>query len=75
MQKKKATITGDILKEKAHEIQLKLPQYEREKEPSWSNGWLGRFKRRHNIKEYIYHGEAGTADVFELEAIKQMEEL
>jgi hypothetical protein len=37
MQKKKATITGDILKAKATEIWNHLPQYNKVRAPKWSN--------------------------------------
>jgi hypothetical protein len=38
MQKNKAIITGDILKEKASKLWQSLPQYEDKEEPKWSNG-------------------------------------
>jgi len=31
-----------------------------------SDGWLSGFKERHNIKEYVKHGEAGSAPILEL---------
>ena len=46
MEKKKAVITGDILKAKAHEIWSQLPQYDQWPEPKQSNGWLDQFKER-----------------------------
>jgi hypothetical protein len=75
MQKQKATLTGDVLKAKAHEFWIKLPQYQDEKEPAWSNGWLHGFKRRHNIKEYVYYGEAASAEVNLPERINEMDNL
>ena len=75
MEKKKAVLTGDILKAKAHEIWSLLPQYSQEQEPKWSNGWLDRFKKRHNIKEYKLHGEGGSADIHNEDAVKQMDNL
>jgi hypothetical protein len=75
MEKKKAVITGDILKAKAHEIWIQLPQYTQQQEPGWSNGWLDRFKKRHNIKEYKLHGEGASADIDGEDAIKQMDNL
>jgi hypothetical protein len=65
MQKKKAIITGDILRAQAHQIWNRLLQYNEEEEPNpkWSNGWLDRFKKRYNIKEYKQHGEGASADV------------
>jgi DDE superfamily endonuclease/Fission yeast centromere protein N-terminal domain/Tc5 transposase DNA-binding domain len=71
----KAVITGDILKEKASKLWRALPQYEGVKEPKWSNGWLGRFKARFKIKEYVQHGEAASAEVDQPERIQQIEDL
>jgi hypothetical protein len=75
MQKKKAVITGDILRSQAHQVWNRLPQYNRKEEPKWSNGWLDRFKRRYNIKEYKQHGEGASAEVNTLSAIQQMDNL
>jgi hypothetical protein len=75
MEKKQAVLTGDILKTKAHEIWSLLPQYSQQQEPKWSNGWLDRFKKRHNIKEYKLHGEGGSADIHNEDAVKQMDNL
>jgi DDE superfamily endonuclease/Tc5 transposase DNA-binding domain/Fission yeast centromere protein N-terminal domain len=75
MEKKKAILTGDILKAKAHEIWSRLPQYSQQQEPKWSNGWLNRFKKRHNIKEYKLHGEGASADVYSEDTVKQMDNL
>ena len=75
MEKNKAILTGDILKAKAHDIWTCLPQYSREQEPKWSNGWLDRFKKRHNIKEYKQHGKGASADTTSQEAIIQIENL
>jgi hypothetical protein len=62
------------LKAKAHEIFNVLPQYADTTEPKWSNGWLGNFKKRHNIKEYACHGEAAAADIHNHNNIRIMEE-
>jgi hypothetical protein len=61
MQKKKDIITGDILRSQAHQILNSLPQNNENEEPKRSNGWLDRFKRRYNIKEYKQHGEGASA--------------
>jgi hypothetical protein len=74
MQGQKAVITGDTLKQKAHEIWHLLPQYHEQPEPKWSNGWLTNFKNRFHIKEYVCYGEGGTADIDSPENIKQMQE-
>ena len=54
---KKAVITGDILKEQASKFCGQLLQYTGKAEPKWPNGWLGGFKARFKIKEYITYGE------------------
>ena len=40
--------------------------------PKFSNGWLGGFKHRYKIREYVQHGEAGGAAVETPNAITQM---
>ena len=75
MQQKRAVITGDILKEKAQQLWDALPQYHDIEPPKWSNGWLHGFKKRFKIKEYVQHGEAGSAATDNPDHITQMEEL
>ena len=75
MEQKKAIITGDILKEKAKQLWNDLPQYNSIKEPRWSNGWLDGFKKRFKIKEYLQHGEAGSAATDNLDNITQMDQV
>jgi hypothetical protein len=40
--------------------------------PKWSNGWLEGFKKRYKIKEYVQHGEAGSAATDDVDNIAQM---
>ena len=75
MQSKRAPITGDILRAKAKEIWLLLPQYANLNEPAWSSGWLEGFKARYDIKKYKFHGEAGAAAIDNPDAVEQMEKL
>jgi hypothetical protein len=75
MQKKRAVITGDILKEQAIKLWKSLPQYQDCQQPKFSNGWLDGFKKRFKIREYVQHGEAGSADIHNPEAISQMEKV
>lgn len=75
MQKKKAVITGDLLKAQASIFWNRLPQFEDIPEPKWSNGWLEGFKKRFKIKEYIRHGEGGSAEIDNPNAIQQMADL
>jgi hypothetical protein len=52
-------------------IQLtQLPQYANKPEPTFSEGWLSRFKKRHSIKHYRRHGEAGSVAVDAEEEMK-----
>lgn len=51
---------GPLLQEKARLLWQQIPQYSSEKEPQFTTGWLTRFKRRHNLKTRIQHGEAGS---------------
>ena len=67
MEKKKATVTGDLLKEMASVFWDKLPQYEGQPKPKFSIGWLEGFKARHSIKIYRLYGEAGTGDMIVVE--------
>ena len=55
-------ITGEILKAKARQYWHRLPQYQGQQEPLFSDGWLGNFKRRHGIKQFKRHGEAASVD-------------
>jgi hypothetical protein len=73
LQKKKAVITGEILKAQAIKFWVTLPQYQGQEQPKFSNGWLWGFQHRFRIKEYIYHGEAASAEINKVEAIAQME--
>ena len=75
MDKKQAVITGDLLKAQASKLWGRLPQYSGKEEPKWSNGWLGGFKTRFKIKEYVTHGEGGAAAVEQPDTIKQMDDV
>ncbi|KFY93754.1 hypothetical protein V498_04276 [Pseudogymnoascus sp. VKM F-4517 (FW-2822)] len=50
-------------------------QMEKKKAPKWSNGWLDRLKKRHNIKEYKLRGEGGSVDIHNEDTVKQMDNL
>jgi hypothetical protein len=75
MQKRRAVITGDILKEQAAKLWNALPQYQGKERPKFSNGWLDGFQKRFNIKEYVTHGEAASAEIDKPDAITQMEKV
>jgi hypothetical protein len=36
-----------------------------------SNGWLDNFKKRHNLKQYNIHGEAGSAPIQDLASMRE----
>jgi hypothetical protein len=74
MQKKKAPITREVLKAKASEIWMLLPQYKDLPEPKWSNRWLDKWKKRNNVRQFVNHGEAGAADIDNPDNIRLMEE-
>ena len=60
LERRGADITGDILCKKAAEIWPRIPEYANLKAPTFSNGWLEGFKKRHKIKRRTRHGEAGS---------------
>jgi hypothetical protein len=53
IQKKKGVITGEILKAQATKLWASLPQYEGIEAPKFSNGWLGGFQERFDIRERV----------------------
>jgi hypothetical protein len=42
-------VNGEAIKAKARFFWQQIPQYQGQQEPSFSDGWLARFKRRHGI--------------------------
>lgn len=62
LQTKHTTITGDMIKEAAAELWSQIPSLSSQEPPKFSSGWLDGFKRRHQLKEYKRHGEAGSAN-------------
>jgi hypothetical protein len=67
MHKKKATITGDLIKEQARRFWHRLECYQGLEVPPFSNGWLDGFKQRHSLRKYARHGESGSVDLEQLE--------
>ena len=55
-------LTGAILRQKAQEFWRKLPCYQGLPIPKLSDGWLRRFKHRHNIRQRNKRDEGGSAD-------------
>ena len=69
-----SVVISNLLQLKAIELQEKLPQYNRLACPVWSEGWLGKFKERHDIKRRKKAGELGDADLGE-ESLEQMRKI
>ena len=53
-----AVLTDRLIQEKAAEVAVKLDLAKFKA----SDGWLEGFKKRHNIRQFKLHGEAGSAD-------------
>lgn len=61
-EQQRRVINGDLLRLQASIFWHRLPQYNGQTEPPWSNGWLAGFKTRKGIKDRRRHGEAGGVD-------------
>ena len=57
---KGANLSDDMLIEKAKDFGHTLAV---DKDFTYSRGWLQRFKSRHHIKSYRFHGESASADM------------
>ncbi|KAJ5621377.1 hypothetical protein N7528_006160 [Penicillium herquei] len=70
------TASGDMLKEQGQRIWDDIKHYfPDKKEPSFSNGWLERFKKRHNLRRVSKHGQIvsiPTSTDIEIEHIRLM---
>jgi hypothetical protein len=53
-------VSGELLKEKASDIWLALPEYNTDAVPEFSTGWLCRFQGRYNIKQFTSYGEIAS---------------
>jgi len=60
------TITDSILTTKAYEFAFLL----KEDKFKGSHGWIDNFKKRHNLKQYCIHGEAASAPLEDLDAMR-----
>ena len=60
-------ITDDILSTKALSFAFLL----KEDKFKGSSGWLDNFKKRHNLKQYVIHGEAASAPLKDLETMRE----
>jgi hypothetical protein len=62
MEEKTAALSDDLLVAAARRLYELLPSDIREKELQFSSGWIEKFKRRYNIKDYVCHGEDASSD-------------
>jgi hypothetical protein len=63
-------VSEELIKEQARTISdlMSIPAEEQLK---FSNGWVERFKNRHQLRSIVFHGEAGSVDV---EAVRKERE-
>ena len=61
-------LTGVILRQKAEQFWRQLPCYQGLSQPKLSEGWITRFKNRHNLRQRTKYGEAGSARVCDQDA-------
>jgi len=52
------TTSGELLRIKAQQLWQQIPQYSLLPCPEFSNGWLQRFKSRHNIHPFTRHRQS-----------------
>ena len=53
-------VSGKILQIKVKDLQLLLSKYASKQMPKFLPGWLGKFKRRFNLKQYIQYSEIAS---------------
>lgn len=68
-------INSEILREKARDFWLQIPEYQCLPIPQFSDGWLNRFKKRHAIRKITYHGEATSIPPSAYEEMKTVRTL
>ena len=61
-------LTGAVLRQKAEQFWRQLPCYQGLSQPKLSEGWITRFKNRHNLRQRTKYGEAGSARVCDQDA-------
>ena len=62
LQERNVPVTQDAIIEKAKQLAEKHPELKVPDSFSYSQGWVGNFKKRHCISQYKREGEAGSAD-------------
>jgi hypothetical protein len=77
VQNQAASITNLALLEQAERLWDRMDEYKGLPRPQFSNGWIIKFNKRHNIRNYRQHGEAGSVntELAEEEMCKIREEL
>jgi hypothetical protein len=60
IEEKGGTTSGELLRIKAQQLWQQLPQYSLLPCPEFSNGWLQKFKKRHNIRHFTRHRASGS---------------
>ena len=65
--------SAELLKEKAKEFWLHLPQYTDQSIPEFSTRWLEGFKKRFHISVRARHGEAGSTTVSVEEEMRSLQ--
>ena len=63
MEGMKIPVNSDMIREAAHSLWERMPDFQGIKEPRWSLGWLQGFKKRYRIKKYKQSGESASADI------------
>ena len=74
MQENGVALSDDLVIASAKRFYALLPRDENEKELQFLNGLIQKFKRRFQIKGYVWHGEDASADTSP-EALQQMENI
>ena len=74
MQENSVALSNDIVIAAAKRFYTIIPRVPNEKELQFSHGWLDRFKKRFNIRDYTRHGENVSTNTSP-EALQKMEEI
>ena len=56
-------VSSKILQIKAKDLWLLLPKYASKLMPEFLPGWLGKFKKCFNLKQYVQHGEIASVPI------------
>lgn len=63
MNAERVPVTGDLIAATARKIWARLPQYSSLPVPEFSHGWVEGYKKRHQMRARMQHGEAASADL------------